>query len=60
MLGKSNKKKHKNMDTQTKTQLMQSDEKAGAAFAAPARDREIMLCFYQRRVAFLTWDSRAM
>ena len=36
MLGKSNKKKHKIMDTQTKTQLMQPDEKAGAAYAAPA------------------------
>ena len=40
MLGKSNKKKHKNMDTQTKTQLMQPDEKAGAAYAAPAQTVE--------------------
>lgn len=33
---KSNLEKHKNMYTLKETEIMQPDEKAGAAFAAPA------------------------
>ncbi len=60
MLEKSNKKKHKNMDTQTKTQLMQPDEKSRGCVCSPGRGSGNYALFYHRRVTFLTWDSRAM